>query len=347
MPPLPLLRRPAASRALRLAAVSLLVLAAAAPAAAQAPRPVALALNWLPGGAHVPLYFGQSEGIFRKAGLDVTLRPSRGSAEALRALGQGAQFALAEAAEVYAQRAGEAGGLVGILAYFSQGGSAIISLRRPDLQRLPDLAGKVIGAPHASYPRLLFPELRLGPAFDLGQVRWRNLSPDELLPALLEGKVDAVAASALVASQYRAAAELVKKDISMFPYAGAGVNPYGLVLVTTEDQIKRDSARVRAMAAAVAHAAAAALSRPGDALRAFQKENPVSAPARSASEWEEAAKLIRPSARPAGLGRFDGARLEEFQALMAKLLNRRLDVPIGSVFTNRFLPGPAPTPPKP
>ncbi|OGL58243.1 MAG: hypothetical protein A3J27_02930 [Candidatus Tectomicrobia bacterium RIFCSPLOWO2_12_FULL_69_37] len=321
------------------------LLFAGLPAAAQAARPATLALNWLPGGAHAPLYYGQSAGIFRQAGLDVRLRAARGSREALLALNQGnAQFALAEAAEVYSLRATGIG-LVGIMAYFSRGASAVLALRRPDIQKLADLAGKGVGAPRASFPRLLFPELRLGPAFDLAKIRWRDLTPDHLLPALIEGNVDAVAASTLVAHQYREAAAKAGKEIAVFPYAAAGVNPYGLVLVTTEAQIAKDAALVGALAGAVARAAAASLSRPAEALQAHLKENPALGPERNGAEWREAMALIYPpEARRAGLGRFEAGRLQAFQSLMEKIRGLKLDAPSTRVFTNQYLPVLRPSP---
>ena len=318
---------------------------AASPAAAQAAQPATLALNWLPGGAHAPLYYAQSAGIFQKAGLEVRLRAARGSREALLALNQGsAQFALAEAAEVYALRAGGIA-LVGIMAYFSRGASALIALKRPDLQKPADLAGKAVGAPRAAFPRLLFPELRLGPGFDLGKIRWLDLTPEQLLPALIEGKVDAVAGSTLVTHQYRAAAAKAGKEISVFPYAHAGVNPYGLVLVTTEAQIGKDAALVKALAGAVAQAVASSLARPADALQAHLKENPSLGPERNGAEWREAMALIYPpEARRAGLGHFEEGRLQEFQALMERLRSRKPDVPLSRVFTNQYLPALRPSP---
>lgn len=340
----PLLRRLAGRAPLGLL---LGLLLAASPLPARAARQATLALNWLPGGAHAPLYYAQGAGIFEKAGLEVRLRAARGSREALLALNQGtAQFALAEAAEVYALRAGGMG-LVGIMAYFSRGPSAILALKRPDIRKLGDLAGKAVGAPRASFPRLIFPELGLGPRFDLGKIRWQNLTPDQLLPALLEGKVDAVAGSTLVAHQYREAASKAGKEIAVFPYADAGVNPYGLLLVTTEAQIAQDAGLVKALAGAVAQAAAASLARPADALQAHLKVNPALGPGRTGAEWREAMALIYPpEARRAGLGRFEEARLKELQALMEKTRGLKLDAPLSRAFTNQFLPPlPRPRPP--
>ncbi|MEK6711401.1 MAG: ABC transporter substrate-binding protein [Nitrospinota bacterium] len=315
-----------------------LVLAAWGPPV-QAAQQATLTLNWLPGGAHVPLYYAQSAGHFRRAGLEVKILSARGSREALQALHRGsAQFALAEAAEVYALR-GAGIHLVAVMAYFSRGAGALIALRRPDLQRLADLTGKRIGGPPSSFARLLFAELRPAPPFGPGKVQWEDLAPHQLLPALIEGRVDAVAASSLAAHQYRDAAKAAGKEIALFPYAEAGVNPYGLVLVTTEAQIAQDAARVKAFAGAVAQAAADALGRPQDALDAFLKVNPALGPERNGAEWREAMGLIYPpEARRAGLGRFEEERLRHFQSLMGKLPLAKPSAPLTGVFTSQFLP---------
>ena len=89
-------------------------------------------LNWLPGGAHVPIFYAKGAGHYKKAGIDAEILSTRGSRDALAALGKGeAQFALVEASELFSQRTGgiEATGGPGIIP--GPGGAEIDWVRGP------------------------------------------------------------------------------------------------------------------------------------------------------------------------------------------------------------------------
>src|SRR6266567_1754114 len=81
-------------RAVRLAAASLLTVAAtvAAPAttAVAAEQKVDLILNWVPGGDHAPYYYAKKMGWYAKAGIDLNFEPGKGSALSTQRVGAGA-----------------------------------------------------------------------------------------------------------------------------------------------------------------------------------------------------------------------------------------------------------------
>ena len=64
-------------------------LAAVAPAAAQAPTPVKVLLDWAWLPYHAPFLIAQDKGYYKEAGLDVTLEQGRGSATTALLLSQG------------------------------------------------------------------------------------------------------------------------------------------------------------------------------------------------------------------------------------------------------------------
>jgi NitT/TauT family transport system substrate-binding protein len=73
-----------------LSAVGLIAgLAAVAPAAAQAPTPVKVLLDWAWLPYHAPFLIAQDKGYYKEAGLDVTLEQGRGSATTALLLSQG------------------------------------------------------------------------------------------------------------------------------------------------------------------------------------------------------------------------------------------------------------------
>ena len=308
---------------------------------------VTIMLNWLPGGAHVPLFYAQGTGIYKKAGISVDIRGTRGSREALNALAAGkAQFAIAEAAEIFSKRTDNLR-LTAVMAYFGKSPNAILALRRSGIRRLSDLAGRRVAAPRSSLPRLLFPGLRAGAKLDLRKVSWLSLPPAELLPALIGGKADAVASSAMVAFQYRAAAREKGESLTVLPFAEAGVNPYSLVLAAPKTFIQKNAALAKAFVRATAEGVAAALERPGPAFEIFIQANPALIPERAKAEWRVAHSLIYPpEARGAALGVFQKDRVEKTRKSLARIRNLQTVSSSIGVYSNDLLPRLRPRPAK-
>ena len=134
---------------------------------------VTIMLNWLPGGAHVPIFYAQAAGFYKKSGIDAVIESTRGSRDAMDSLGSGkAQFAIAEATELFASRADDVKA-VGVMAYFGHSPNAIFTLKRPDISSLSDLNGMRIAAPRSSFPRIMFPALKTA-----GKVNLKKISID-------------------------------------------------------------------------------------------------------------------------------------------------------------------------
>ncbi len=316
----------------------------APPSTAAATR-VSIMLNWLPGGAHVPIYYARDAGFYKKAGIEVEIRSSRGSRDALSALGAGkAEFAIIEAADLFARRA-EGLKPMGVMAYFNKSPNAVLALKNSEIGRIADLAGKRIAAPRSSLPRILFPRLAGKGKINLKEVRWISLAPAELLPALISGKVDAVASSRMAAHQYRVAAAKKGGALSVLPLADAGVNIYSLVLAAPKSFITKNPGLAKSFVRATAEGMAAALERPGAALETFLKANPAVIHARARSEWRVAHSLIYPpEARRSPLGRFERSRVEEMRRTLSRIRNLRTISSSINVYSNEFVPALRPRP---
>ncbi|MBT3434233.1 MAG: ABC transporter substrate-binding protein [Nitrospinaceae bacterium] len=304
-------------------------------------------LNWLPGGAHVPIFYAQAAGFYKKSGIDAVIESTRGSRDAMDSLGSGkAQFAIAEATELFASRADDVKA-VGVMAYFGHSPNAIFTLKRPDISSLSDLNGMRIAAPRSSFPRIMFPALKTAGKVNLKKISWVNLSPRDLLPALITGKVDAVASSLMNDYQYRAAARRKGKDITPLPFYGAGVNPYSLVLATPKSFINKNPKLAKAFVHATAKGMAAALERPEAALKTFIKLNPAADPSRSRAEWRAAHKLMyRPGSGDTTLGKFDRNRVERMRIFLTRIRNFRNTSTSIDIYSNDLLPILRPQPTK-
>ncbi|MDA1000022.1 MAG: ABC transporter substrate-binding protein [bacterium] len=316
-----------------------------APAPGEAARKVTLALNWLPGGTHVPFYYALHGGYYKKTNLDVSIVIAQGSHKALDLLQAGkAHFALAEAAELFVHRL-RGMDTLGVMVYFQDSPNAVFSLKGSGIRGFRDLKSKKIAAPRASFPRIIFPGLQPQTGLDPAQVLWQNLRPESLLPALISGQVDAVVSSTIAAYQYHEAARLAGKSIAVFPYARAGLNPYSLLLNTKDSLVEKQPELVRDFIRATAEALAAAIEQPRKALSTFLQVNPELGEKRIAAEWSAALALTYPaSARHIGLGLFDRKRMENMKALLIQTRKLKIETPISHYFTNDLLPRLRPVP---
>ncbi|MFQ6111318.1 MAG: ABC transporter substrate-binding protein, partial [Nitrospinota bacterium] len=201
------------------------------------------------------------------------------------------------------------------------------------------LAGKSIGAPGASFPRLIFPLLAERTGLDLARVKWMNLRPGSLLEALISAKVKAVASYTTVLWQYQRAAKKAGLRVVSLPYADYGLNLYSLSLVTTDFRIQDKEPMVRRFVGATYRGLAWAAEHPREALALFLKERPGLERERVEAEWREALRLMLPEGAPArGFGRYERRRLAELKSVMVRWRHVKMELPLERLYTNDYLP---------
>ena len=117
-------------------------LAAVAPAAAQAPTPVKVLLDWAWLPYHAPFLIAQDKGYYKDAGLDVALEQGRGSATTALLLSQGgfdiAHLNLTNAAQMI----GKGGAIKAVGLYQHKTAAAFIGIKgkvKLDDKQLADL----------------------------------------------------------------------------------------------------------------------------------------------------------------------------------------------------------------
>src|SRR5262245_48875720 len=193
---------------------------------------VALTLDWTPNPDHVGLYYARDAGLFRKAGLDVSIHAPSDPAAPLKLVAAGSS----DLAVSYEQEAFFAAAntlpVVAVAAVVSQPLNSFMSIN-PSIRSVADLKGRAIGITGvpADYAALA----SAGLAHDVKVV---NVGYN-LLPALLASKVDAV----LGVYRNVEGIELKQRGLtpSVIPLDRAGIPTYDeLVLVANSDRLRSD-----------------------------------------------------------------------------------------------------------
>jgi NitT/TauT family transport system substrate-binding protein len=179
----------------RLAVLTLVagtILGAAVQAAAQE-RKVTFVLDFISLGRHAPWYVALGKGYFKEEGLDVTIQPSKGTADAIRAVVSGiADIGFIDVPSLVA--AGEAGGSVKIVAANYQKPPYCVFSLDPgaNVTEPKQMAGLELGSSTASFvPRVIQAFMEMN-GVDSKTLKIVNIDAPSRVPMLLARKVQAI-----------------------------------------------------------------------------------------------------------------------------------------------------------
>jgi NitT/TauT family transport system substrate-binding protein len=315
-----------------------LLASGALPAAGQAEKPLTLTLNFLAGGPQAGFMYAKKLGLYKEAGIDLTIEEGKGSATTaqLVATGQtGVGFADAPAAMQVRSK----GGPVKILAPVLQtNGFAIISLEETGIKSPKDLIGKRVAVQPGTAQTTLLDPIFAANQIDKAKVNIVNIDPAALVGALLEKKVDAILAGADFQSvQIR---DRGFKVTDLF-YRDIGVPTVGLSIIAREDKLKADPDLYRKFVAVSLRGWDEARKNPAAAAAAVMEQFP-------AGNQEQILKQLRvdlmlvcaPGAT--ALGRVPDKNWQITYDLLTTYLNLPKERPITDYYTTDFLPASPP-----
>src|SRR5829696_1189132 len=215
---------------MRRAAVVLVVVVLAGCGGSGQDEPATLTLDWTPNPDHVGFYYARDTGLFRKQGLDVSIRAPSDPAAPLKLVAAGrSDLAVSYEQEVFFAAAKKLP-VVAVASVIGQPLNSFMSID-PRVHSLADLKGRSIGITGvpADYAALESAGLR-------ADVKVVNVGYS-LLPALLSHKVDAV----LGVYRNVEGVELEQRGLhpTVIPLDRAGVPTYDeLVLVANSDRLR-------------------------------------------------------------------------------------------------------------
>jgi ABC-type nitrate/sulfonate/bicarbonate transport system substrate-binding protein len=299
------------------------------------PRNVTVTLDAHPGPENVGILMAEEKGFFAKAGLDVAIAPPVWPRRPVTYVAQrNDDIGLGQLPQVMIAR--EKGARIrAVGSVISRPTAAMIWLRGSGLRSIADLEGKTIAVPGVPFQEALLGGVLKRAGLSLEDVKVKGVGYG-LVPALLEGKADAIFGGSwnLEGVQLRSlgAKPVVKRVESL------GVPAYDeLVVIARTRSIAHDPRLIRTFMAAVARGTAAATRDPAAAVGAIEKSlEPDGDLSRTQIEAEVEATLPLLS-NPAAI---DLARARRFAAWMNEEGLTRKEVSASGLAINRFLPSP-------
>lgn len=235
--------------------------------AAWAQTKVTFQLNWVAGGANAGFAAAVNQGFYRDAGLDVTVVQGNGSANTAQLVASGkSQIAYADAVAV-SQLIAKGAPMKVLATVYQSNPNSVLALKKSGIKSLADLKGKKVGVPSGSSQTTMMPLLLKANNLKESDMEMLNMPPTAMVPALLQGQVEAILGSM---DAYQIQLEAQGAELVTFPFATNGVPTVSTSIFANNDYIKQNPDVVRKFIAASLKGWSYALDNPGGAIKALK-----------------------------------------------------------------------------
>jgi NitT/TauT family transport system substrate-binding protein len=289
------------------------VLAASTSAIAQ--TPVTFQLNWVAGGANAGFAAAVAEGFYKEAGLDVTLVQGNGSGNTVQLVAKGAPLKV-------------------LSTVYQSNPNQVMALKKTGIKSVKDLAGKKVGVPAGSSQTTMLPLFLKANGLKEADMTMMNMPPTSMVPALLQGQVDAILGSM---DAYQIQAEAQGAELDNYRFADYGVPTVSTSIFANEAYIKDNPEVVKKFIAASLKGWGFAIDNPEKAVKDLKTVFPEMNEKLAASELAAIGPLFC-SGGAKYLGKAEEAHWVRSQQLLAevKLLPEGQDPK--SYYNNAYLP---------
>jgi NitT/TauT family transport system substrate-binding protein len=253
------------------------------PAMAQK-RDVTLRLDWIYQGPNSGFLVAKDKGFYDEAGLNVDLGPGKGSGSTTQLTASKAtMFGFADG---FVVGAGVAKGMdvVMVASIYRRNPTAAIVLKESGIKTPKDLEGKTVGMAPGGTQFQQWPAFVKGCNLDSSKITVINLDPAGTVPALVTGKVQAVASysqGTVPGIEFRS-----KKETMSLYYADCGVTAVSNGIIVHKDLLKQDPALVRSFVKATLKGFLYASKNPDEAIAIVKKYGPEVVPEIAKGELE-------------------------------------------------------------
>jgi NitT/TauT family transport system substrate-binding protein len=225
-------------------AAAMVAIASIQPAYAQAPKKdVSMRLDWLYQGPNSGFMVAKDKGYYDAAGLNVDLGPGRGSGSTAQLVASKATMFGFSDGYVVGNSVAKDMSITMVASVYRRNPTAVIVLADSDIKTLKDLEGKTIGIPTGATQFQQWPAVVKGCNLDGSKITVANVDPAGSVPALVTGKVQAIAGYAQ--GQVPGVEIRAKKDARVFWYADCGVNAISNGIIVHKDMLKESPELIR------------------------------------------------------------------------------------------------------
>lgn len=307
--------------------------AASAPALAQAATPVTFSLDFRALGRHAAWFVALDKGYYKEAGLDVTIIPGQGTAQAIQALESGAvQFAFSDVAGLVAARANSGVKAKIISVIYQKAPYAIFSWKDgANVTKPEQLEGLEIGSGAGSFTQKVIEAFMAEKGLGKPAI-FTNVDPAARVGLLAAKKIPAIETFAMSAPGVEKA--LGPGNAAIFLLGEQGLTLNSNSILAREDLLKDKPDLAKAFVAASLKGWKDTLANPGEAADIVAKLNKGLDRELALQEIAIVSKLVTSDK---GVGSIDPAQIEGSVAFVSKVTGGA-KVDAKDIYDASFLP---------
>jgi NitT/TauT family transport system substrate-binding protein len=302
--------------------------------AASAATAITFQLNWTAGGANAGFAAAVAEGFYKQADLEVQLVEGNGSGNTAQLVANNrSQLAYADAVAV-SQLIAKGAPMKVLSTIYQSNPNEVSALKKTNIKSIKDLIGKKIGVPSGSSQTTMLPLFLKANDLKESDVTLINMPPTSMVPALLQGQVDAILGSI---DAYQIQLETQGAELTNFRFADYGVPTVSTSIFANNAYIQANPDVLKKFIAASLKGWSFALDNPEKAVKALKTVFP------NVNEKLAAAELaaIRPLFCSGG-AKYIGKAEDSLWIKSQDLLSEVKLLPAGqdpkSYYTNDYLP---------
>lgn len=307
----------------RLRSLAAALLLAGGAFAAHAADKLVIQLDWLPGGDKSFIYAGIGQGFYAAEGLEVTIAPGRGSADAITKIGSGASDVGFGGISALMMAAAESGVPVkAVMSLYSKQPDAIFTAKGSGITSLKDVAGKTVATATFTSSNALWPVVLESNGIDPSKVKLLKVDPSTLAPMLAQGRVDATINWVTVAPGFQNVLKQAGKELNVLPWSQYGLDGYGWSVMAGDKIIKERPDVLRRFLRALNKSLQFTMANPEKAAADLKAAVPEADAAVIATEFRASLPLLQNEvSKRDGLGAYDAKLLAATWTWVAKSMD--------------------------
>ena len=238
---------------------------------AQAQTAVTFSLDFRALGRHAAWYVALEKGYYKAAGLDVTIIPSQGTAQAIQSLESNtAQFAFSDVAGLVAARANSGSTAKMVSVIYQKAPYAIFSLRSgANITKPEQLENLEIGSGAGSFTQKVIEAYMKSKGLKADTVKYTNIDPAARIGMLAAKKIPAIETFAMSMPGVVKAAG--GQDAQIFLLANNGLSLYSNGILVRDDYLKKEPDKVKGFVKASLQGWKDTIANPAEAAQIVMK----------------------------------------------------------------------------
>ncbi|HEY2533410.1 MAG TPA: ABC transporter substrate-binding protein [Xanthobacteraceae bacterium] len=272
-------------------------------------------MDWAFEGAQAIWPAAAESGCFADNNLDVKIDRSFGSGDALGKVASGAyDIGVADFSSLINYDAAHPDDKIAAVFVISERSPmSIVTLKKYNITKPQDLAGKRIADQQGEASRVMFPAFAKANGIDPSSITWVSVAPNLRQPILIKGDADAAAGHRFTILVGLRALGVRDDEVTLFPYADWGVRAFGNSVVVKKKWAAAHPEAMRSFLNCTATAIKLSIANPEQAISWLKKYNSLIDEKFELQglDFSNNLAIITPETKKNGLSTFSKQRLDE------------------------------------